>query len=264
MPEEPSQSIFSSIKNLFKPRDNNSQVNKNIEPEDERIEELIENVLNIRDSIVKEIMIPKVNISYIKESDNLHEIYAVVNETKHSRYPVFDSDNKSAIGILHVKDLLGSAKDESFELAKILREVKHIPESQSVTSLLEDFKKDRVHLAIVLDEYGVISGLITIEDILEEIVGEIEDEFYEEKNNEIIKINEKEFIVSSTIEKEKFEDFFSKKLDCPEVESLGGFVLKEFGHLPKVGEKILVDNLEMTVTSADQRKIKKITVRKVD
>ena len=264
MPEEPSQSIFSSIKNLFKPRDNSSQLNKNIEPEDERIEELIENVLNIRDSVVKEIMIPKVNISYIKESDNLDEIYSVVNETKHSRYPVFDSDKKSAIGILHVKDLLGSAKDESFELAKILREVKHIPESQSVTSLLEDFKKDRVHLAIVLDEYGVISGLITIEDILEEIVGEIEDEFYEEKNNEIIKINKKEFIVSSTIEKEKFEDFFSKKLDCPEVESLGGFVLKEFGHLPKVGEKILVDNLEMTVTSADQRKIKKITVRKVD
>ena len=264
MSEEPSQSIFSSIKNLFKPRDNSSQINKNIEPEDERIEELIENVLNIRDSIVKEIMIPKVNISYIKESDDLSEIYSVVNETKHSRYPVFDSENKSAIGILHVKDLLSSAKDESFELAKILREVKHIPESQSVTSLLEDFKKDRVHLAIVLDEYGEISGLITIEDILEEIVGEIEDEFYEEKNNEIIKINELEFIVSSTIEKEKFEDFFSKKLDCPEVESLGGFVLKEFGHLPKVGEKILVDNLEMTVTSADQRKIKKITVRKVE
>ena len=122
---------------------------------------------------------------------------------------------------MHVKDLLGSADDESFELSKILREVKHIPESQSVTSLLEDFKKDRVHLAIVLDEYGMISGLITIEDILEEIVGEIEDEFYEEKNNEIIKINEQEFIVSSTIEKEKFEEFFSKKLNCPEVESLG-------------------------------------------
>ena len=264
MPDEPSQSIFSLIKNLFKRSDNDIQTNKSIEPEDERIEELIENVLNIRDSIVKEIMIPKVNISYIKESDELSEIYTVVNETKHSRYPVFDSENNSAIGILHVKDLLGAAEDGSFELAKILREVKHIPESQSVTSLLEDFKKDRVHLAIVLDEYGMISGLITIEDILEEIVGEIEDEFYEEKNNEIIKINDKEFIVSSTIEKEKFEEFFSKKLNCPEAESLGGYVLKEFGHLPKVGEKILVDNLEMTVTSADQRKIKKITVRKVD
>ena len=240
MPEEPSKSIFSFVKNLLKPSNTDTQINKNIEPEDERIEELIENVLNIRDSIVKEIMIPKVNISYIKESDDLGEIYAVVNETKHSRYPVFDSENNNAIGILHVKDLLGSADDESFELSKILREVKHIPESQSVTSLLEDFKKDRVHLAIVLDEYGMISGLITIEDILEEIVGEIEDEFYEEKNNEIIKINEQEFIVSSTIEKEKFEEFFSKKLNCPEVESLGGFVLRSLGISQKWEKKFLL------------------------
>ena len=104
--------------------------------------------------------------------------------------------------------MLGSHEKDDFSLSSILREAKHIPESQSVTSLLEDFKKDKAHLAIVLDEYGVISGLITIEDILEEIVGEIEDEFYEEKNNEIIKINDKEFIVSSTIEKEKFEVLF--------------------------------------------------------
>ena len=186
-----------------------------------------------------------------------------MNDTKHSRYPVFNSDKDKVTGILHVKDMLGSEEDK-FNLNTILREAKHVPESQSVTSLLEDFKKDKAHLAIVLDEYGVISGLITIEDILEEIVGEIEDEFYEEKNNEIIKINDKEFIVSSTIEKEKFEEFFSFQLNCPDVETLGGFVLKEIGHLPKVGEKIQVDSLEMIVTSADQRKIKKITVRRID
>ena len=109
----------------------------------------------------------------------------------------------------------------------------------------------------------MISGLITIEDILEEIVGEIEDEFYEEKNDEVIKINDSEYIVSSVIEKEKFEEFFEIGLNCPEVESLGGFILKEFGHLPKVGESIQVENLELIVTSADQRKIKKITVKKL-
>ena len=264
MPDEPSQSIFSLIKNVFNSKNDAIESVKNLEPEDERIEELIENVLNIRDSIVKEIMIPKINISSIQQADSLSEIYATVNETKHSRYPVFDNENNKVIGILHVKDLIGCTENKNFELTNILREVKYIPESQSVTSLLEDFKKDRVHLAIVLDEYGMIAGLITIEDILEEIVGEIEDEFYEEKNNEIIKINDREFIVSSTIEKEKFEEFFSVTLDCPEAESLGGFVLKEFGHLPKVGEKIIAENLEMTVTSADQRKIKKITVRKVE
>ena len=263
MPDEPSQSFFLKLKNLFSLSKDSEEVVKNTETEDERIEELIENVLNIKDSIVKEIMIPKVNISFLTESDSLENVYSVVNDTKHSRYPVFNSDKDKVTGILHVKDMLGSVEGK-FNLNTILREAKHVPESQSVTSLLEDFKKDRVHLAIVLDEYGVLSGLITIEDILEEIVGEIEDEFYEEKNNEIIKINDKEFIVSSTIEKEKFEEFFSFQLNCPDVETLGGFVLKEIGHLPKVGEKIQVDSLEMIVTSADQRKIKKITVRRVD
>ncbi len=264
MPDEPSQSFFSNLKNLFSLNKNTVESAKHSEPEDERIEELIKNVLSIKDSVVKEIMIPKVNISSITESDGLKQVYSVVNDTKHSRYPVFNKERDKVIGILHVKDMLGSAEQKNFNLREILREAKHIPESQSVTSLLEDFKKDKAHLAIVLDEYGVISGLITIEDILEEIVGEIEDEFYEEKNNEIIKINEKEFIVSSTIEKEKFEEFFSCQLNCPDVETLGGFVLKEFGHLPKVGEKIEIGQLEMIVTSADQRKIKKITVRKVE
>jgi magnesium and cobalt transporter len=264
MPDEPSQSFFSNLKNLFSLTKNTEETAKHLEPEDERIEELIENVLSIKDSVVKEIMIPKVSISYITESDSLEHVYSVVNDTKHSRYPVFNSKKDKVIGILHVKDILGALKKDDFSLGSILREAKHIPESQSVTSLLEDFKKDKAHLAIVLDEYGVISGLITIEDILEEIVGEIEDEFYEEKNNEIIKINDKEFIVSSTIEKEKFEEFFSCQLNCPDVETLGGFMLKEIGHLPKVGEKIQAGSLEMIITSADQRKIKKITVRTVE
>ena len=215
MPDEPSQSFFSNLKNLFSSNKNTAEAAKHTEPEDERIEELIENVLSIKDSVVKEIMIPKVNISSITESDSLEQVYSVVNDTKHSRYPVFNKEKDKVIGILHVKDMLGSIKENAFSLSSILREAKHIPESQSVTSLLEDFKKDKAHLAIVLDEYGVISGLITIEDILEEIVGEIEDEFYEEKNNEIIKINDKEFIVSSTIEKEKFEEFFSIPIKLP-------------------------------------------------
>ena len=256
MPDEPSQSFFSNLKNLFSLNKNTEETAKHIQPEDERIEELIENVLSIKDSVVKEIMIPKVSISYITESDSLEHVYSVVNDTKHSRYPVFNSEKDKVIGILHVKDILGAIKKDDFSLGSILREAKHIPESQSVTSLLEDFKKDKAHLAIGLDEYGVISGLITIEDI--------QDEFYEEKNNEIIKINDKEFIVSSTIEKEKFEEFFSCQLNCPDVETLGGFMLKEIGHLPMVGEKIQAGPLEMIITSADQRKIKKITVRTVE
>jgi magnesium and cobalt transporter len=261
MSEDSSQSLFSKLKNL---------VNLNSEPKldsdqpnDEQIQELIENVLKIKGTVVKEIMIPEINISSLNETQNLQEIISVLNETRHSRYPVYDENNAKVIGILHVKDLIeiiGSSND-AFNINELIREVKIVPETKSVTSMLEDFKKDRAHLAMVIDEYGMLVGLITIEDILEEIVGEIEDEFYEEKNDEIIKINENEFIVSATIEKEKFEEFFSVVLDCPEAESLGGFMLKEIGFMPKIGECLTLERLELVVTSADQRKIKKITVR---
>jgi len=261
MSEDSSQSLFSKLKNL---------VNLNSEPKldsdqpnDEQIQELIENVLKIKGTVVKEIMIPEINISSLNETQNLQEIISVLNETRHSRYPVYDENNAKVIGILHVKDLIeiiGSSND-AFNINELIREVKIVPETKSVTSMLEDFKKDRAHLAMVIDEYGMLVGLITIEDILEEIVGEIEDEFYEEKNDEIIKINENEFIISATIEKEKFEEFFSVVLDCPEAESLGGFMLKEIGFMPKIGECLTLERLELVVTSADQRKIKKITVR---
>ena len=176
-----------------------------------------------------------------------------------------DQSSEKVVGILHVKDLIDEEiSDKNFKIKDLLREVKYVPETQSVTSLLEDFKKDRAHLAMVLDEYGMLAGLITIEDILEEIVGEIEDEFYEEKTDEIIKINQDEFIVSATLDIEKFEEFFEINLNSQEVESIGGFVLKKFGHLPKVGESFEDYDLRFTVTSADQRKIKKITVRKID
>ena len=261
MSEDSSQSLFSKLKNLV---NLNSQPKLDSgQPNDEQIQELIENVLKIKGTVVKEIMIPEVNISSLNETQNLQEIISVLNETRHSRYPVYDGNNAKVIGILHVKDLIeiiGSSNDE-FNINELIREVKIVPETKSVTSMLEDFKKDRAHLAMVIDEYGMLVGLITIEDILEEIVGEIEDEFYEEKNDEIIKINENEFIVSATIEKEKFEEFFSVVLDCPEAESLGGFMLKEIGFMPKIGECLTLERLELVVTSADQRKIKKITVR---
>jgi len=112
MPDEPSQSFFLKLKNFFSLSKNSEVVLKNTEPEDERIEELIENVLNIKDSIVKEIMIPKVNISFLTESDSLENVYSVVNDTKHSRYPVFNSDKDKVTGILHVKDMLGSLEDK--------------------------------------------------------------------------------------------------------------------------------------------------------
>ena len=186
MPEEPSESFFSKLKNLFKADSQSSEQTSTQQPADEQINELIQNVLKIKGAKVKEIMIPSVNISSITEDDSAAQIHETVKDSRHSRYPVFNQNKDEVIGILHVKDLIDLNASESFSLSDLLRPAKFVPETQSVTSLLEDFKKDRAHLAIVIDEYGMISGLITIEDILEEIVGEIEDEFYEEKNDEVI------------------------------------------------------------------------------
>ena len=142
MSEDSSQSLFSKLKNLV---NLNSQPKLDSgQPNDEQIQELIENVLKIKGTVVKEIMIPEVNISSLNETQNLQEIISVLNETRHSRYPVYDGNNAKVIGILHVKDLIeiiGSSNDE-FNINELIREVKIVPETKSVTSMLEDFKKD--------------------------------------------------------------------------------------------------------------------------
>ena len=230
---------------------------------DKEAESIATKAIKLGDITVKEIMIPKVDMVTVQIKEDTDDIIKKIIDSGHSRYPVLGNERNEVVGILLAKDILPKLFKgmKDFDINEMLRDPNVVPETKKADSLLEEFKQDRSHLAIVIDEYGEICGLITIEDILEEIVGEIEDEFYEEKNNEIIKINDKEFIVSATIEKEKFEEFFSCQLNCPDVETLGGFVLKEIGHLPKVGEKIQSGPLEMIITSADQRKIKKITVR---
>ena len=152
-------------------------------------------------------MIPKVDMVTIQVKDDTNEIIKRIIESGHSRYPVLGEERNEVAGILLAKDILpklfkGTA---DFDINEMLRDPNVVPETKKADSLLEEFKQDRSHLAVVIDEYGEICGLITIEDILEEIVGEIEDEFYEEKTDEIIKINQDEFIVSATLDIEKFD-----------------------------------------------------------
>ena len=213
-----------------------------------------------------DVMTPRVSLHSLQAESSIDDLIALSLKTGHSRFPVTLGDLDNVLGVAHVKSALSVKPEQRSQIrvTEVMSDVIAVPESRNLISVMADMRKERKPIAIVVDEHGGTEGLVSVEDILEEIVGEIEDEFYEEKNNEIIKINDKEFIVSSTIEKEKFEEFFSFQLNCPDVETLGGFVLKEIGHLPKVGEKIQVDSLEMIVTSADQRKIKKITVRRVD
>ena len=221
---------------------------------------IAENAIKLRATSVKEIMIPKVEMVNIYIDDSSEKLLETVIESGHSRYPVINEKKKKVEGILLAKDLLSLlSKNEEVNLDSIMRDAKVVPETKRADSLLEEFKKDKSHLAVVIDEYGEICGLVTIEDILEELVGEIEDE-HDIDDLDLIQVSEKEFIADAKIEIDEFEEKFEINLDESSVETLGGYMTKKLGILPKVGDKIIVESIELVVTAADKRRIKKIGI----
>ena len=221
---------------------------------------IAENAIKLRATSVKEIMIPKVEMVNIYIDDSSEKLLETVIESGHSRYPVINEKKKKVEGILLAKDLLPLLSiNEEVNLDSIIRDAKVVPETKRADSLLEEFKKDKSHLAVVIDEYGEICGLVTIEDILEELVGEIEDE-HDIDDLDLIQVSEKEFIADAKIEIDEFEEKFEINLNESSVETLGGYMTKKLGILPKVGDKIIVESIELVVTAADKRRIKKIGI----
>ena len=221
---------------------------------------IAENAIKLRATSVKEIMIPKVEMVNIYIDDSSEKLLETVIESGHSRYPVINEKKKKVEGILLAKDLLPLLSiNEEVNLDSIMRDAKVVPETKRADSLLEEFKKDKSHLAVVIDEYGEICGLVTIEDILEELVGEIEDE-HDIDDLDLIQVSEKEFIADAKIEIVEFEEKFEINLNESSVETLGGYMTKKLGILPKVGDKIIVESIELVVTAADKRRIKKIGI----
>ena len=221
---------------------------------------IAENAIKLRATSVKEIMIPKVEMVNIYIDDSSEKLLETVIESGHSRYPVINEKKKKVEGILLAKDLLPLlSMNQEVNLDSIMRDAKVVPETKRADSLLEEFKKDKSHLAIVIDEYGEICGLVTIEDILEELVGEIEDE-HDIDDLDLIQVSEKEFIADAKIEIDEFEEKFEINLDESSVETLGGYMTKKLGILPKVGDKIIVESIELVVTAADKRRIKKVGI----
>jgi magnesium and cobalt transporter len=221
---------------------------------------IAENAIKLRATSAKEIMIPKVEMVNIYIDDSSEKLIETVIESGHSRYPVINEKKKKVEGILLAKDLLPLLSiNEEVNLDSIMRDAKVVPETKRADSLLEEFKKDKSHLAVVIDEYGEICGLVTIEDILEELVGEIEDE-HDIDDLDLIQVSEKEFIADAKIEIDEFEEKFDINLNESSVETLGGYMTKKLGMLPKVGDKIIVESIELVVTAADKRRIKKIGI----
>ena len=217
--------------------------------------------LRLGDTSVKEIMVPKVEMVTVGIDEPVSSYIDRVIQSGHSRYPVLGNAMDEVSGILLAKDLLPilSAGQTEFNIQDMLREANVVPETKKADSLLEEFKKDRSHLAIVVDEYGAISGLVTIEDILEELVGEIEDE-HDNEEEELIQISEYEYIADAKLDIESFEEHFTIDVGDLDVETIGGLMISKLGVLPKVDDEISLDNMKLKVAVADKRKIKKIGI----
>ena len=218
--------------------------------------------LRLGDTSVKEIMVPKVEMVTVAIDEPASSYIERIIQSGHSRYPVLGKGMDEVSGILLAKDLLPilSAGQTEFNIEDMLRQPNVVPETKKADSLLEEFKQDRSHLAIVVDEYGAISGLVTIEDILEELVGEIEDE-HDNDEEELIQISENEFLADAKLDIESFEEEFNIDVGELDVETIGGLMISKLGVLPKVNDKISIGNMDLKVVAADKRKIKKIGIR---
>ena len=232
---------------------------------DKEAESIAIKAIRLGDITVKEIMIPKVDMVNIQIGENTKDIIKKIIDSGHSRYPVLGNERNEVAGILLAKDILpklfkGTA---DFDINEMLRDPNVVPETKKADSLLEEFKQDRSHLAVVIDEYGEICGLITIEDILEELVGEIEDE-HDVDEEEIIEIDSNKYRVDAKIELEEFIGFFELDLDplSVDAETLGGLFISEFGVLPNIGDKIKIEDIYIEVSDTDNRRIKRFIVSK--
>jgi len=225
---------------------------------------MLEGVLEVGDLQVRDIMVPRAQMVFVRRDQPAARILPVVVESGHSRFPVMDEDRDDIVGILLAKDLLRlttTQARERFDIREYMRPAVFVPESKRLNVLLREFRRNRNHMAIVVDEYGGVSGLCTIEDVIEQIVGEIDDEFDVEDDQNIRRDAEAQFTVRGVTRIEEFNQFFGTHL--PEgqgVDTIAGLLLKQLGRLPRRGETASIDGFEFRVLRADRRRIDALRV----
>ncbi|WKE66636.1 CNNM family magnesium/cobalt transport protein CorC [Gallaecimonas kandeliae] len=231
---------------------------------DAQTKEMIQGVLDVSELRVRDIMIPRSQIVAIDKSQSVQEFLPTIIESAHSRFPIINEDKDHVEGILLAKDLLkyafGEAQD--FDLDMVKRPAVIVPESKRVDVLLKEFRSGRFHMAIVVDEFGGVSGLVTIEDILEEIVGDIEDEYdaEDDEGDDIRRLTNRNFAVAALTSIEDFNEHFGSHFSDEDVDTVGGLVMHAFGHLPARGEEVALAGFNFKVTRADKRRLLQLQV----
>lgn len=211
---------------------------------------------------VADIMVPRSEVVLIDKNLSLEEILKIVVEDGHSRFPVYEEQIDNILGVLYVKDLLKFFKRKDFEIKNILREPIFVPENKTASDLLKEFKEKRIHFAIVVNEYGTMVGVVCLEDIIEEIVGEIEDEYDRKDEISYKKITKNEYIIYPKMSIEDFNKIFKTRIVSENFDTIGGFILESFGYLPKSGDSIEYGNYIFIVKSVDGSKIKEIILKR--
>lgn len=219
---------------------------------------MIEGVIQFAQMRVRDIMLPKKQMTCLSQNDELNQVIDTVTSSGHSRFPVTGDNKDDIIGILHAKDLLRyqAEGNSEFDLSDIVRQAAFVPESKRLDLLLSEFRNNRNHMALVVDEYGAVSGFVTIEDIIEQIIGDIEDEFDVDEEAYIKSHGDAQYIVKAHTPIEEFNEQLHANFSDEIYDTVGGIVMASFGYLPKRGETITIEEFEFKIINADARRIK--------
>ncbi|MBP8644671.1 MAG: HlyC/CorC family transporter [Syntrophobacteraceae bacterium] len=225
--------------------------------------EMIQGIFSFRDTIAREIMVPRTDAVCAPLETGITEIIDLILGSGHSRIPIYKENIDNIIGTLHAKDLLGSWGAKDVDISTMVRPPYFIPETKKISEVLKDLRGNKSHMAIVIDEYGGTAGILTLEDIIEEIIGEIMDE-YDADQKMIAEHEDGSITVNARLDVEELEDYLDVELPEGKFESVGGFVISLLGKVPAVNEVVIYNNLEMRIEAASSRKVEKIRIRKLD
>ena len=256
-----------SLFDIFKNKEVESESSQSESQEEimqEEKQDMIEGVEGLSSTTVKEVMIPRIDVDFISLHITEQELYEKIAESGHSRFPVYSDSIDNVIGILYVKDLIKViAKHEPVDLEKIIRKAFFVPESKRIDSLLREFKRRHVHIAVAIDEYGGISGIVCLEDIIEEIVGDIQDEF-DNENEDILPVGDKIWICDGRINLDDLNDKIESNFPNEEFDTLGGFVFDLFGKIPVKYEKVTWRNYDFIIQDMEGHRINLIKIIEKD
>jgi magnesium and cobalt transporter len=224
--------------------------------------EMIQGIFSFRDTIAREVMVPRTDVTAVRADEPIEEVVKTIVESGHSRIPIYEDTLDNIVGIVHAKDLLKYWGEKGIEASKIVRPPYYVPETTKISVVFHELRSRKSHMAVVLDEYGGTAGILTLEDIIEEIIGDIMDE-YDSEEMWIVPNQDGSITVDARLDVEDLEDYLGIELPEGKFESVGGLIISLLGRVPRKGEKVTVDGIEIEIMIATDRKIEKVIIRRL-